>query len=414
MKGLTVNLMTGKKSVALIHPENDFLIDPMVFPPLALLYLSASLKEIGVDVEVFDLNDPSTELDDVSEADVYGFTSTTPQWGNTVQVFRKLKNQFPGKTFVAGGPHPTVASSDASMFDATVVGDGEIAVRKVLEGERGAIRYPVQDIDKVPAPDREALDLHRYRYLLDGEETTTAVTSRGCPYSCAFCSRPQEGVRFHSPERVRRELEEIKSLGFGGVQIFDDIFMLDRERLEEICHHLDDLGLKYRCMVRANIAKKRDLELLKETGCVEVGCGFESSSQRILDNIGKRTTVKQQRELIQNCRDIGLRIKAFYIVGLPGESHETLEETERFIESNKCNDYDFSVLAPMPGSEIYEDPERYDIELHSNDTSTWYKGTPGNYSVNISTTDMDPGDLQRWRKRLENRFKPEEKLTPYA
>ncbi len=412
MQSTPGNELKDGGNVALIHPRNDFLIDPMVFPPLGLLYLAGSLQNSGIHVNIHDLNDPGTSIKDVQEADVYGITSTTPQWPNALETFRTLKQKYPDSTFVTGGVHPSLVPEDAAEFDAVVKGDGEIAIRKAVEGERGILNYPVDDMDSVPLPDREAIDLHKYRYLLNNEPTTTLITSRGCPYDCVFCSRAQTGVRLHSPQRVKQELEQIRDLGFGAVMIFDDIFMLKRDRYRKICRHLQDLGLRYRCLIRANLAKKEDLKLLAETGCVEVGCGFESSSQKILNNVDKRTTVQQQKELIQNCRNTGLRIKAFYIVGLPGETHETLRETAEFIKQNRCDDYDFSILVPLPGADLYQNPQNYDLDFNHTQTQTWYKGTPGQYSTPISTSSLSAKELVKWRDQLETRYKPKEKLKP--
>jgi len=382
-------------------------------PPLGILYLSAVLKRNGHYVDVVDLAG-GARLPTI-EADVIGIGSTTPQFPSAVSIMNELKISNPDALYVCGGPH---ASCDPKSvldagFDVCIMGEGERAFHEVVKMRENGVplhRFmhrapPIQNLDDLPFPDREAINVRVYKYLLDGERCTTMITSRGCQYNCAFCCKEPWGrkVRMHSADRVINEIKEIQELGFSAVMFFDDIFILNKKRLYKICDYLRSQSIIWRCFVRSDLINREMLKTMARSGCKEMGLGVESGSQQILDNIHKGTTVEKNRECISLAKEYGISTKAFIIVGLPGESWSTIEETERFLEDTEPSDVDFTVLSVFPGSDIYQNPSKYDLKFDT--AGVWYKGRPGEYVSHVATSSLTPQEIVDARDRLEKKFK---------
>lgn len=408
--------------ITLINPDSPFLMDPKVMPPLGLLYIAASLKESGVKVYFRDLAGiPSSRfgLDSMGnllrlrprlpDTEFYGITATTPQFPDAIAILKAIKDFYPESKVCIGGPHATLRPGECLQagFDYVIEGEGERAINYVFHLQKGVLRHDVEDINALPFPDRTLVK--DYSYMIDGVRSTTMMTSRGnCPYKCAFCSKSWiHPIRFRSPENVRRELEEVKGLDYGGVMFYDDELFVNRERDMKICASLKALGLKWRCFTRANLVDEEVAEVAAESGCKEMLIGIESGSDTILENIHKGTTVKQNMQAIIILSNSGIRVKAAMIVGLPGESEKTLTETWEFCDTLKplIAEFDFTTLVPYPGSPIYEKPEEYDIHFDKKDVYTPYKG--GAWKSIVSTSNLSKEDITMWREKFHRKFKDE-------
>jgi radical SAM superfamily enzyme YgiQ (UPF0313 family) len=400
--------------IVFVVPESSHLITPKAHPPLGVLYLAAVLKGKH-EVEVLDLagaTNPTKEINGI-DANYVCITATTPQFPDACAINEKL----PEKSIsVIGGVHITHIPTDGVPFSIIVRGEGEKAIKKIVDSgaKHGLYQYPeVTNIDTIPFPDRSAVDIHSYKYDIDGLPATTMMTSRGCPYACAFCSSIWQRVRFHSAEYVLKELTEIQSYGFNAVNFFDDVFTLKRERLKTICGGLKARRMSWRCFITGNTVTEVMLSLMAKSGCKEVAIGIESGSDRILQAIHKCSTSEKNKKAIQMAHDAGLQVKGFFIIGLPGESEDTIAETEAFINECPCDDYDFSLLSVLPNSDIYRNHYKYDL-IHNRSkrdySKMWYKGTPGMYEATEATTSLSSIELTEARDKLEKKYKPEAKL----
>lgn len=394
--------------VGLIQPPSPFLIDQGVHPPLGLWCLGAALKEAGHEVVYADLGlgDSLPE-----ECDVWGLTGTTPQWLNMVYIL----GQAGDTPVVLGGPHATLAPNVGLDMGAMTVlqGEGEIEFPRLLKEPlpRATVvnAERILDLDALPFPDRS--QARRYHYeIVDAKgvphEATTAITSRGCPHACAFCSHAVWNRRYttRSIGNVVAEAYELREhWGYDAVHYFDDCFAISPRRTLGICDGLRSLGMTWRAFVRADQCKAGLLEAMAVSGCAEIGIGVESGSPQILETIQKGETVGQQSAAIAMAKHAGLRVKTFLIVGLPGETWQTIDETAAFLEETQPDDVDVTILQVYPGSAIYDDPEGYGISLDGG--PTWYKGLPGEYTARHHTEMLSPDDLIVARNYLELRFK---------
>jgi len=165
--------------------------------------------------------------------------------------------------------------------------------------------------------------------------------------------------------RLTEEFQQIRDLGFGGIQFYDDILPINPRRVSEMCGHLKRFGLLWRCFCRVDIITKHGgkeyLQFMRDHGLREVLIGAESGSQKILDNIHKETTVEQNAQVLQWCDEVGIRCKLSFILGLPGESRQSLEQTRLFLRKHLIetprrlqHKVDLCSYIPMAGTPIYK------------------------------------------------------------
>lgn len=395
--------------VALIQPPSEFLISQSVHPNLGLMYISSALKAKGIETVLCDLG----LGDEIPEADVFAVTGTTPQLGAMLRIIADLYADQ--KRIVVGG---CAATLDPQVFlDAgagvVVRGEGELALPDLLShwpAEPTIVRAPhIMDLNALPFPDRSQAWRYHY-YITDrqgGKHTaTTLMTARGCPFRCGFCSHAIWGnlYRARSAENVLAELRELKEAGWDSFHAFDDTLTIQPGRLKQICHGLRPLGMTWRCFIRSDGVTPEILDAMTGAGCVEVGIGLESGSQKVLAAIDKGETVEQQRQAILAAKRAGLRTKCFVILGLPGEDWSTIQETIDFLRDTQPDDIDAAVLSVLPGSPIHADPARYGIELLPGPV-THYKGKPHEYACGHRTSALSPEQILTARAFIEAQFK---------
>ena len=203
------------------------------------------------------------------------------------------------------------------------------------------------------------LDIKKYfiGYLL--HPYVSFYTGRGCPAKCSFCLWPQtiggHQYRAKSPEVVGRELEEAKALFGDKVREYmfdDDTFTIDKQRAIEISKHMKRLNLTWSCNARANLDYDT-LKVLRDNGLRLLLVGFESGNQQILDNINKGVKLEVARKFMANCKKLGILVHGTFIIGLPVETPETVEETIQFACEISPHTIQVSIAAPYPGTELY-------------------------------------------------------------
>lgn len=400
-------------NVCLINPPDTMDEDPLWDEPLGLLYLGKVLELKGIKVEVLDMN----FYDDLNilknhKADVYGIYCSTSLIKSALEVNQYLKKQYPSSLRIVGGPHPTCLPHEMTeYFDKVVVGEGENAIIKALEKDSEKIIScpPIEDLDKIHFPARHLIPIHKYHRTISGLKSTSLITSRGCPNRCAFCCKKARGknVRFRSAENVLSEVEECINLyDIRAFNIRDDIFTRNRKRLFKILDGFKKHGVLWRCLTRVDLVDKEILLAMKEAGCVQVVYGIESGSQTILDNLQKDTTVEQNARAINMSVKAGIKTKASIIVGSPGETWDTINESIDFIEKNLPDEGIVCVFTPYPGSPVWDNPEHFGIKILTRDFSKYLivgEGMRGN--VVVETKDMSASDIAEARDLVLSRFR---------
>ena len=363
-------------------------------PPLNLLYLAAYLKRHGQLADVLDLYaEPLGDAEFLERVrgfapDVVGFATYTANVGVVLHLAAAVKARFPGIVVVAGGIHasflPETVLRDPNV-DYVVRGEGEEtllelvralearthvgAIKGLARREAGEIlsapaREMFADLDRLPLPAYEDVDFGKY-YLAVTRAVTfgrvaSVLTMRGCPYPCSFCSHHfGYGVRTRK-RGVSSVIEEVRLLhdvhGIRELQIEDSSFTCDPRRVIEICSEIVRLGLKltWNCNARADTASDELFAAMKAAGCERVLLGAESGSQRMLDAMKKGITVEQIRRAVALARKHRMRITCAFVLGTPGETRETAEETYRLMMELDPDYVMFSVLVPSVGSELFD------------------------------------------------------------
>jgi radical SAM superfamily enzyme YgiQ (UPF0313 family) len=200
------------------------------------------------------------------------------------------------------------------------------------------------------------------------------TTSRGCPFKCIFCvGRKMVGanVRYRSAKPVADEMESLNNLGFPQINIADDLFTANKKHCIEICDEIMDRGLeiKWSSFARVDTVSPEVMKKMKKAGCDSVSFGVETANEEILKTIRKGITISQVTDAVKMCNDAGIQPSASFILGLPGETPETLKETVEFGKKLQKMGviYGFHLLAPFPGTRIREEAEEYGIRILTND-----------------------------------------------
>jgi len=380
---------------------------------LGLFYIAAA---IGDKYEIL-FWDACLDGDDIPDGyDVYGITVniTEVPWVRRFLAAHKPRN--PQAKYVLGGPYVSTCTKDIGIanYDLAILGEGERAFREYLDAGahsppgNGARLVPTYPIDEIAFPARRSCFAERYAYYLGGRRATTLITSRGCPFRCSFCSRTPWDVqtKFRSVDNILAEIDDIVQLGYAGLMIYDDTFTLQRQRVLDLCRELEPYGLFWKAFVRADSIDPELALAMSRAGCVEVSIGIESGSQKILDKIGKRTTVAQNTLACKTCKDAGLSVRAFLILGLPGETHESVQETREWLDDARPDSIGLGPLIPYPGSRIWEYPEDYDlhIELPDDEEEWYYRGVPGHYNVYVSTSGLTSDEIAQYIYEMEEDY----------
>lgn len=408
------------ENILLLSCRSPFLDDSKIYCPMANLYLKAFLNKFNPKCNVT-LGDDNYDID-FSQFDAVGISVMTPQREEASKLAREIKSKHPEKTIIVGGPHIKHYKNEAEKnpnFDYLVPLDGE---RPLLDLSLGKQKSRVlvdvmskEDIAKSPRPDRtsdNAIEvIGHYNYRLGGRRATTMMTSRGCPMACAFCEDARTIAKWSSLENLREEMDDIKRLNFGAVYLFDDLFAIAMDKVRPIAEELKKRDLIYRCNGQANFFTKWGEEfakLLSDTGCYEIAFGHESGNQTILDNVDKKTKVWQNYKSVEYARKYGIKVKSFLMIGLPGETYETIQDTIRFINEAKPDDFQLSIYYPFRGTQIRDRIDRgetFDLYFEGEGLGA-YGQKGGNTESVVRTRELSSQELLQIRDEIVKAYKP--------
>ncbi len=246
---------------------------------------------------------------------------------------------------------PTAVNPQLSTVQGLVWRRGE---EIVVNADRPFIR----NLDDLPLPRHDLLPLRDYRAPLVRGPYAFVVTSRGCPANCSFCIKHVSygrSVRFRSPENVLAELEQLVALGVRSVHMYADLFTVSREQVMRLCELIleDNLRLRWTCNSRVDFVDAEMLALMSQAGCWMISWGIESGSEEILRRCRKGIRPEQVERALRWAKDAGILNWGYFIIGLPGETEETIRET---IDLSKRLPLDlalFHIAAPHPGTPFF-------------------------------------------------------------
>lgn len=377
--------------VALVYPRLSHQVRSFL-PPLGLISIATVARDAGHDVHLLD---PSFDSDLTRvkrqlarlRPEVVGLSLTTDMYPVARELCQHAKDL--GATTVMGGPHPTLCADeilgDCPGLDMIVAGEGERTFPELLArldrsespadvpgvvhrsgDEIAANPQPawIEDIDALPLPDRGLLPTYD-RYSSSGY--TGLVLTRGCPFKCAFCQpaldRVAGGFRSRGARSVVDEIEALyHRYGNRRFHIDDDLFVLHRKWIAEICDEMERRGLlgklQFIVLSRVDMFDDELVALLKRMGVYYVMFGVESGSQAVLDSFDKKITGEATQRAFDRAHAGGLKTHAFVILGSPGETLQSLAATEALVERLAPTSVFMSQYAPLPGTALREEMQR--------------------------------------------------------
>ncbi|MFC1829463.1 B12-binding domain-containing radical SAM protein [Thermodesulfobacteriota bacterium] len=403
------------------------------FPPLGICFLSAILKQRGIETRLIDAEMENKSIDYCIEEAVsfnpnYICLTSASSIYHIASKLGKLLKQRIDAPLIVGGPHVTAMPydclKDRPFFDFGIYGEGEETLVELLdclaggkerrEKIKGLIyrdesneikvnppRPLLTDLDRLPIPDREGLELDRYLWSVPGKgivRFTTIMTSRGCPFNCIFCSAHTvfgKKVRNRNINLVLDELEYlVYDLNIQHFSLIDDTWTLDHNRVREFCRGIKErkLDITWEGWTRANTVNEEILRIMKDAGFVRISFGIESGNTEILKHIRKGVKLEDYEKAYRIAAKVGIETRGSVMLGHPFETRKTAMETLHFIRDLKgCQQMYINITTPYPGTELYKMAKegKGGIHLLTNDLSQYRRY--GNSVIEVN--DLKADDL---------------------
>ncbi len=386
------------------QPTDDLIVIPPL-PPSDLMYLASIARQEEFEPEIKDYSLNKETIDDVL-ADIEEFkpdflllNAATPTLKNDLGILSKIKEKFPDIKTIAKGAHFNILAKEAleeySGLDIAIRGEAELTLGEILSGKPYnkilGITYRMPDgilstdnrpfnneLDKLPYPARDLVDNNIYRRPDTGELQAVIKVSRGCPFHCFFClATPVSGakVRYRSAENILGEIKEChEKYGIKNFIFWSDIFNLDRNWVQSLCRAIIDSGLKitFSTNSRADTADVETVKLMKKAGCSLVSIGIESGSQYMLDKMGKKITLNDIKNTVALFKKTGIKVYAYYVLGLPWESEETAQETIEFSKKLNTHFVSYYTATALCGSRFYDYVKEHNLGSLNYDMPYFY------------------------------------------
>ena len=359
-------------------------------PPLGIMYIASVLeKDPSNEVEILD-----AQLDELNYAqlkeeiilrnpDVVGMTVMTFTLIDCIITARMAKEANKKIKIIIGGIHPNIFQNETinlPEIDYIVLGEGEVAIPKLIKSldkgkselkkikgiifkYKGKIIHTgnpdlIKNLDEVPFPARHLTEYQKYSSLLAKRSpVTTMITSRGCPFRCLFCDRPHLGkvFRARSAKNVVDEMEECAKMGIKEFLIYDDTFTINKQRVLDICDEIikRDLNIGWDIRARVDTVDEEMLKKMHEAGCERIHYGVEAGNKEILQVLRKGITLEQAERAFKITRKAKIDTLAYFMIGSPRETKETILDTINFAKRLKPGFVHFSITTPFPATALY-------------------------------------------------------------
>ncbi|MFH1849305.1 MAG: radical SAM protein [archaeon] len=343
-----------------------------VFPPLQLAYLGAVLEKAGHAAKIIDVNALNLGMGDAVQQlkkfnpRIIGISSSVVMWRETIKWARVIKRHLKadivvGGTIMSHYPHEVLSFREIDYgvvghdqqtllgLIGAIISDGSLDRIEGLafrSGSRVTVnpfserrKFSTKDLNKLPLPARHLLPNDRYfEFYTKKRNFTIMLASTGCRYNCKFCASRLDPLVYRPVEDVVNEMRVCYAQhGVREIDFKDNTFTMDRKRTQRLCAHMAKKGLnrliRWSCMTRADLVNEPLLKQMKQAGCVHIKYGIESGSQEILDRLGKGVTLDKIRESVYFTKKLGMEAYGFFMIGVPGETRETAQETIRFAHS---------------------------------------------------------------------------------
>lgn len=391
---------TGK-TILLVHPlgysarnaKNDISRLANIMPPLGLASISAYLTSHTIDNDIIDCyahpesDNLIAEYLTTNHPAFIGFSCTTSSFFDGVRLAKLAKKLDPAIKVIFGGVHVSALKeqivSEYPCIDFCVVGEGEETLRElictkeeqrqdvrsiVLRDDTGSAiftgtRETMLDLDSLPFPDYTKLAGYPAVYKLPifnypTVPNASCISSRGCPYACSYCDRSvfRRTFRYNSADYMFRHVSYLhETFGIRHINFYDDQFTFQRQRVIDFCNKMikSRLHMTFNCAARAEHLDEELLRLMRQAGCWMISLGIETGDEDLLAQHRQNPDLHMMREKIDLIKNAGIRVKGLLMMGLPGETEQSILKSREYVYSLPLDDFNLAKFTPFPGSPIY-------------------------------------------------------------
>ena len=382
----------GKRTL-LVNPGYGFAKDSIwasvasIMPPLGLASLAAMLERHEYPVAIKDFQADSGGFDadcafiHEEAYNVLGISATTPQIYAGFEIAKAAKQSHPEVLTIFGGVHPTVMPDEvlsSGCCDIVVRGEGESTLLDILSGkplptikgisykaEDGIVhtpeREPVEDLDALPDPAYHLLPVSKYFPAVGSYKQLPAISiigTRGCPGKCTYCHRQLgKKVRTRSGGRIADEVKRLHdNYGIREIAFYDDTFTVRKKEVYAFTKKLKEhaLPITWACFSRVDSVDYPLLKEMADAGCHQILFGVESADSDILRNIRKNISMEQVKKAVADAQKAGIDVRVSLMLGNPGESHESVRKTQRFVKELHPDLVMYNLTTPYPGTEMFD------------------------------------------------------------
>ena len=289
-----------------------------------------------------------------------------PWLGNLISLYEILIDQLENKNAERSPEIQNLFAEHDTDYSPARDIDGNLDLHRIKgiawrNGDEIVLNFPrpfIQDLNDLPIPMHELLPLQKYRMPLIKGPFTFIVTSRGCPAGCTYCIKHvsyQYSTRLRSPELIMKELWGLKKLGINNIHMYADLFTVNRDQVMELCQRMIDekINIKWMCNSRVDFVDEEMLSMMGKAGNWMISWGIESANEQILKHAHKGANPEKAKQALTWARQAGIKNWGYFIIGLPGETEDSIRQTIAFAKKLPLDIALFHVAAPYPGTPFF-------------------------------------------------------------
>jgi anaerobic magnesium-protoporphyrin IX monomethyl ester cyclase len=390
------------KRILLVHPlgyqsdkaSNDISRIANITPPLGIASICSYLDQQQINCDIIDCYaHPDADIKIKryivnKKPDFIGFSCSTSTFLDGVRLAKISKSIKSDIKVVFGGAHVSalkeIIIKDYECIDYIVVGEGEQTLNELINADYenlqnvknivfknsdGEIvftgyRKELLDLDTLPFPAYDKLEGYPGKYKLPifnypVTPNSSCISSRGCPYSCSYCDRSvfRKSFRFNSAQYLYDHFKYLnKNFGIKHVNFYDDQFTFNKNRVMNFCDLMisGNLKMSFNCAARAEHLDAELISAMKTAGCWMISLGIETGDENLLARHRQNADLEMLRDKISLIKNAGIRVKALLMMGLPGETEESIAKSKKYVFSLPIDDFNLAKFTPFPGSPIYQ------------------------------------------------------------
>lgn len=425
---------SDRLDVALIYPPWPVLDDRAILqnslPPLGILSIASYLESLGYSVKVHDVH--GERLDEVQLRErlrrdrprFVGMTVLTNMSIPAHKIARVVKDEVPDCVMVAGGVHAEAmpeAMLSNSAIDLVVRGDGEEAMREIVEGKPWAdiaglswredvtvhnnrARPVNMDLDKYPFPAYHLVSFKNYFPAVGSYRNLPAINmlmTRGCPGRCTFCNSARTTLRTRDASRVAEQVKQLRQThGIRQIQFYDDTFTVMKKNVLEFCRLLEEenLGITWTAYIRGDCFSNELAAAMKRAGCHQVLMGIETGNAEVAARLGKPIERERYKEAVDIAHRHGLEVRGSFIIGNMGETWRSMKDTLEFAIDLDLDLFQLNISTPYPGSALFKEADEAGRLKHKD----WYRYGQG--EVLVEQPQISEEEIYRFERYAFRRF----------